>query len=406
MISLFKWQKEVFYDSKTKFTVVPAGRRIGKTQGAAFCAILKTVNGGRNLWVDTINANIDRYYERYFLPALKDNNLEYTWNVQKKLLKIGSGYIDFRSADRPESIEGFGYDNIFLNEAGIILNNDYLYTNSILPMLMDFESSQLFAFGTPKGKINKKDGDHRFWLLWQRVMAGDDNYSGKMLSSYDNPLLNKENVEELEEEIRLMNPDAVDQEIHGKFVDGSEDKLFNHNELNYFKSDDLRAEDIEANYGYIDVADQGTDFLCYIIGSVVDDKIYVTDVVYTQDNIDVTMPLCTSLSQGLKPEYIQVESNNQGAYFGRELQKDLKATTIIPIHNSSNKMTRIISQSGFIKRYFYFRTDYEVNSPYDLFMRNIFGFSKDKKLNAHDDAPDALSGLSNFINKFLSHKYE
>ena len=41
------------------------------------------------------------------------------------------GVSDFRSVDRPENIEGFGYDKAFLNEAGIILRDEYLWYNAI-----------------------------------------------------------------------------------------------------------------------------------------------------------------------------------------------------------------------------------------------------------------------------------
>ena len=54
---------------------------------------------------------------------------------------------------------------IFLNEAGIILKNNYLYTNTILPMLMDYPDSQLIAAGVPKGKIKKDGTEHIFYTL-------------------------------------------------------------------------------------------------------------------------------------------------------------------------------------------------------------------------------------------------
>src|SRR5690554_5106545 len=152
-----------------RFVLVPAGRRFGKTKGIANASIEWMLEGKKILWGDTISGNIDRYVDRYFKPELKKSGLEYTYSTQKKVLSldVAKGYIDFRSADRPENWEGFGYDIILLNEAGIILKNDYLYTNAVLPMLMDSPGSKLIAVGTPKGKETKSGKEHRYYSLYK-----------------------------------------------------------------------------------------------------------------------------------------------------------------------------------------------------------------------------------------------
>lgn len=211
-----------------KFIVVPAGRRFGKTKGIANASIEWVIEGKKILWGDTISTNIDRYVERYFKPELKAADMTYSYSTQKKVLSIDGfkGYIDFRSADRPENWEGFGYDIILLNEAGIILKNDYLYTNAVLPMLMDSPGSKLFAIGTPKGKETKTGKEHRYFALYKRAIANDPNFQLFQYSSYDNPFLSQDDVRQLEEEMRLMNPAMVQQEIHAQFVDGAAGELW------------------------------------------------------------------------------------------------------------------------------------------------------------------------------------
>ena len=169
------------------------------------------------LWVDTINGNIDRYFDRYFIPALKQlDKSQWDFNQSKRLLKINGSIIDFRSADHPESIEGFGYKKIFLNEAGIILKDDYLYSHAILPMLLDYPDSQLIAGGVPKG-ITKKDGkQHKFYELKQRADAGEKGFMHLGYTSYDNPLLGRSEIDDM---IRQMTPAEAQQEIFGEFVD-------------------------------------------------------------------------------------------------------------------------------------------------------------------------------------------
>ena len=195
-----------------KFTIVTKGRRFGATHGAAIAYIEKLLCGeGPFLWGDTIHANIDRYFERYFLPTLKKNKIKFHFNKKNKQLTINGQYMDFRSADKPENWEGFGYKEIFLNEAGIILNNDYLYTNAILPMLLDYPDSRLIAAGVPKGKLNKMGAEHKFYFLYKRAKTDTSKYRLLQYTSYDNPLLRAEDIAELEKEMELMDPEQVRQ---------------------------------------------------------------------------------------------------------------------------------------------------------------------------------------------------
>lgn len=223
-------QEDFFFNKnkKARFLLLPCGRRWGKTKGAANATMEWMVEGNKILWGDTISSNIDRYVDRYFKPELNASGIKYNWSAQKKLLELPDfdGYMDFRSADRPENWEGFGYDKIILNEAGIILKNDYLYTNAVLPMLMDSPNSKLYAIGTPKGKVAKENKEHRFFSMYKKAVSGDPSYELHQFSSYDNPYLRDEDVRALEDEMQTMNPQMVQQEIYGQFVDGAAGELW------------------------------------------------------------------------------------------------------------------------------------------------------------------------------------
>lgn len=223
-------QLEVFFDTDAKFTIVTKGRRFGFTKGACNFIMESVLDGKRCLWGDTLLGNIDKYVERYMMPEIRKDNLPLIYNKNSKLLQCreSGGYTDFRSSDHPENWEGFGYDIILLNEAGIILANDYLYTNAVLPMLMDYPNSRLIAGGVPKGK-NKKDGkEHKFYTLAKQAIEGRPNYKFYQFSSYDNPFLSETDVQELAEEISTLNPQMVAQEIYGEFIDESSLSPFLH----------------------------------------------------------------------------------------------------------------------------------------------------------------------------------
>ncbi|WP_045233353.1 hypothetical protein [Deinococcus pimensis] len=218
-------QSHAFFDHPPgKYFVYPKGRRAGFTRGGMQAALEWGLEGIPVLWGDTVNTNIRKYVERYALPVLKSHRVPHTWNVVEKTLHFpGGGFIDFRSADNPENWEGFGYKKILLNEAGIILegpNGEYLYKNSVLPMLLDYPDSELYAFGVPKRR-----GD-LFDELYQRAISGQDGYYGRTFSSYDTPFIRRASIAALEAEMRqLGGQDLVDQEIYGRFVDLSDGAL-------------------------------------------------------------------------------------------------------------------------------------------------------------------------------------
>ncbi len=229
-LSYSKAQIEVFFPESNfpKFTVVRKGRRVGLTRGAAQAFIEYGLDetiwflpkGDIFLmWADTVSGNIDRYYERYFQPILKTlpDDL-WSWELTKRILKIGRATIDFRSADRPENWEGFGYHMIFLNEAGIILEDDYLYDNAVLPMLMDYPNTKLMAAGVPKGRHNKH-GVHKFFKIYEESLKDKVNYRSLHYTSYSNPFIDKEAIDLLASTYDELNRK---QEIEGEFVDFSD----------------------------------------------------------------------------------------------------------------------------------------------------------------------------------------
>lgn len=222
-------QHDIIYgDCDAKFVIITKGRRAGITKGYEQGFIEWAIDGvSPMLWVDTVNGNIDRYFERYFYPDLKkiEGKIDWDWNGQKKILKIGEALIDFRSAERRENIEGFGYKKIFLNEAGIILEDDSLYTLSILPMLMDFGDSQLIAAGVPKGKFKKDGNKHKFFELYELAVSGNPRYQHYHLTGYDNTFINPHEIDEMRKD---MTDVEASQEILGEFVEFTGKNPFAH----------------------------------------------------------------------------------------------------------------------------------------------------------------------------------
>lgn len=226
-VQVYGFQWEVFWkDDHIKYRIVTKGRRVGFTYGAVYYYVKSMVMalGGKHppmriLWGDVNYTNIDKYLAEFFGKMLSRtfglSNNYWDVNYSRKELRVGDSIIDFRSATRPESWEGFGYDHIFLNEAGIILNATsnarYLFENSIRPMMLDYENSKLIAGGVPKIRGGV------FYELYQKALDPDfPLYKAYNFTSFDNPLLNPASIREYEESIDEL---TARQEIYGEFVD-------------------------------------------------------------------------------------------------------------------------------------------------------------------------------------------
>lgn len=199
------WQAmhEAFFDPKP-FGTIRSCRRSFKTMGATRYIIEKLLDtpNTTGIWVDTINKNIDRYFERYFKPLVSQIT---EWNYQKKTLQfINGSYLDFGSAESPENMEGFEYDYFILNEAGIILKKDSLWDNTLRPMFKNAKGGRII--GTPKGK-------NKFHKLCN---FEDENWTHYHFTIYDCPFYQKDETEKIKKET----PQEVwSQEYMAEFID-------------------------------------------------------------------------------------------------------------------------------------------------------------------------------------------
>jgi len=217
--TVLDYQEKIFAD-RAKYVMIKKGRRLGFTRGAAEQCIEWLLEGvPAVLWGDTTHANIKRYYQGYFLPILKKLPRKlWKYNASIGQLQLAGNVLDFRSAERPENWEGFGYKKIILNEAGIILSDRYLYENAILPMMLDYSDSQLFAGGVPKGEYDKSGRKHLFYELCEKAEKGQKGFSSHHYTSFDNPILDPASIEQLIIDLGGEESPVVRQEVFGQFV--------------------------------------------------------------------------------------------------------------------------------------------------------------------------------------------
>lgn len=224
-----------------------------------------------------------------------------------------------------------------------------------------------------------------------------------------------DNIKKYYERMQLEEPERYDNIVMGGWMDEPEGVMFPSKSLNRYVGSDLKVfdekgrinEEIDAITAAIDIADTGEDHLCMPIGINIGSKVFIHDVVFTLEGSDVSPRLCAEKLNFYKPDHVRVESNMGGSMYKELLKPYLKFDAdLYGARAKANKHTRITMLAGTIKRYCYFRSDYEKGSDYDLFMRWLSKYLKNDD-NEHDDAPDALAMLMYFIRKIiLPHLYE
>jgi len=146
---------------------------------------------------------------------------------------------------------------------------------------------------------------------------------------------------------------------------------------------------------YVDTADTGADYLCAICYEEHSDAIYVTDVIYTKKPMEFTEPAVAEMLAKHRPETCYIESNNGGRGFTRNVESQTRQmgntrTYFDTFTQTQNKNVRIFTHSNDVNNMIVFPEDWERRWP--DFARTVISYRKEGR-NAHDDAPDVLTGI-------------
>lgn len=216
----------------------------------------------------------------------------------------------------------------------------------------------------------------------------------------------KHTLEELEE-LRKANEMVFDTQYLQKPIKISDNALFKKDKLQYFNPNEISTP-FETSFAFGDIADEGTDSTCIVYGRNIGSKIYITDVVFSKLLDDVTIPLAIEKAKEQKTTLILCESNNMGAMYARNLRTQIHYGCDVDWKpTKTNKHTRIITEANTILKYCIFVEPQHQSEMYSKFMNELTQYNLDPKLNKniHDDAPDGLTGLVQFIKYYLQHLY-
>lgn len=153
---------------------------------------------------------------------------------------------------------------------------------------------------------------------------------------------------------------------------------------------------------YTDTADEGSDYLCSITYGVYNMEAYVLDIIYTQEAMEHTEGKVAKMLFDHKVNIADIESNNGGKGFARAVESILQQqfqtnkTSIKWFHQSQNKKARILSNATWVMDHIHFPKNWRDRWP--EYYKDMNKYQREGK-NAHDDAPDATTGIAEKISK-------
>ena len=419
-MKLYNWQIYFFFENAKRFNALPAGRRTGKTKGAANSALMMLLEELTVFWVDENYNNIIEYFEQYFKPELDEMFAEellacerdpkspkpYKWHEGRKKLTIHGreGFMKFGSADNPKSLEGFAYDRIFVNEAGLVARaKENIFSETLFPMMIENKNAQLFAIGTPKGKWNK-DGKSKnsYFKLFEKALEGSKIHQYLQLRSDVNPAVDEDAFQILVDEYDGLHTKLAQQELCGQFVEFGGDCLFTF--LNYIEEE---KEHPEYKLAYIDWAGDGKDYLCMPYACRYGKEWHIEDVYHSNAHQETTEAEVIAFIRKHRITHVIVETNSGGAGLFHTLNKEFRNDNWFKIdgfHESENKEDKIVGQKRNIQNIMRFRKKGTHSEMYDLFLRHILSYETMVK-NQIDDAPDSIASMSRVIFEMFKYLY-
>ena len=204
-IQLLPWQQEVWADD-TRFKIVAAGRRTGKSRLAAWLLIVNALQTerGQVFYVAPTQGQARDIMWQTLLelgnPVITGSHIN---NLQIKL--VNGATISLKGADRPETMRGVSLKFLVLDEYADMKPD--VFEQILRPALADQKGCAMFI-GTPMGR-------NHFYELYKYADLGDDEtYKAWHFTSYDNPILDPNEIDTAK---KSMSSYAFRQEFMASF---------------------------------------------------------------------------------------------------------------------------------------------------------------------------------------------
>ncbi len=150
--------------------------------------------------------------------------------------------------------------------------------------------------------------------------------------------------------------------------------------------------DIVRHANYTDTADTGDDYLCSICYAVdSSSKIYITDVVYTREPMEVSEPLVANMLTDSSTPLAVIESNNGGRGFARAVARLAPNVKVEWFNQNANKEARILSNSATVIQNVYMPEGWK--QRWNELSNHLTTYRRSYRSNRWHDAADVVTGV-------------
>ena len=385
--SLLPWQQEVFAD-QTRFKVVAAGRRCGKSRLAATTLLIEALRcpaGSAVLYVAPTNGQA-RQIIWNVLMELGREVIQSSHINNQDIVMINGATIYVRGADRPDTLRGVSLTYAVLDEVADIKQE--AWEQVIRASLSDKKGRAMFI-GTPKGR-------NFFYDLYKLGLSGEDtDWKSWHFTTQDNPLIDPTEVESAK---KTLSSFAFKQEYLASFDNAGSD-VFKEAWLKYGEEPEYGSYFVAVDLaGFEEVAKQAAnakkrlDETAIAVVKVTEDgKWFVVKIDHGRWDIRETAAKILMVMRDYRPLSLGIErgalKNAVLPYLSDLMRKNNVYSHIVDLtHGNRKKADRIIwSLQG---RFEHGRIVLNSEENWDDFTDQLLMFPAN---GVHDDLPDALS---------------
>lgn len=326
-----------------------------------------------------------------------DTKIKYGEASMSKWALEGSAQANYLATSPSGTATGFGCNIMIIDD--LIKNVEEAYNANTLQKLIDWFTNTM---------LSRTENGFKLIIIMTRWCTGD--LAGFVLDNYDDVVhINYDAIQEdgtmLCEEIlskadfalktKNMNKDIVEANYRQRPIDIKGRLYTSIKTYREIPKDDNGNPLFKYILNYTDTADTGGDFLCSICYGIYEDTYYILDVLYTKDGMEITEPETARMLTRNNVGCAAIESNNGGRGFARNVERECKQignnhTVVRWFHQSQNKKARILSNSTSVMNNVLFPINWQ--DRWADFATDIMKYQKEGQ-NAHDDAPDALTGV-------------
>lgn len=192
-IKLHKGQLDVANDTH-RFRVINAGRRWGKSVLSQLIVLQWASRESGLYWiVSPTIVQAKQIHWRQLQRIVPQEWIAKKNEVERSITLKNGSVIELKGAENPDSLRGVKLRGLVIDEIASIRNWDWLWQEVLRPTLTDYQAPCLFI-STPKGY-------NHFYELYQQGEPDSETYKSWRFTSYDNPYIAKEEIDEAKKEL-------------------------------------------------------------------------------------------------------------------------------------------------------------------------------------------------------------